>query len=29
MDEVDGMSGSDRGGVQELILMIKRSKVNE
>lgn len=27
MDEVDGMSGSDRGGIQELILMIKKSKV--
>lgn len=27
MDEVDGMSGGDRGGVSELILTIKRSKV--
>lgn len=27
MDEVDGMSGGDRGGSQELIRMIKKSKV--
>merc|ERR1712227_371034 len=27
MDEVDGMSGSDRGGMQELIKLIKTSKV--
>lgn len=27
MDEVDGMSGGDRGGGQELIRMIKKSKV--
>jgi DNA polymerase III delta prime subunit len=27
MDEVDGMSGSDRGGMQELIRLIKTSKV--
>ena len=27
MDEVDGMSGGDRGGVTELIQNIKRSKV--
>lgn len=27
MDEVDGMSGGDRGGSQELIKMIKKSKV--
>lgn len=27
MDEVDGMSGGDRGGVTELINTIKRSKV--
>lgn len=27
MDEVDGMGGSDRGGIQELILLIKKSKV--
>lgn len=27
MDEVDGMSGSDRGGVNELIITIKSSKV--
>ncbi|KAJ3184567.1 hypothetical protein HDU87_003968 [Geranomyces variabilis] len=27
MDEVDGMSGGDRGGTAELIQMIKRSKV--
>lgn len=27
MDEVDGMSGGDRGGGQELIKMIKKSKV--
>ncbi|CAM9482846.1 unnamed protein product [Chrysoparadoxa australica] len=27
MDEVDGMGGSDRGGIQELITLIKKSKV--
>jgi hypothetical protein len=27
MDEVDGMSGGDRGGTQELITLIKKSKV--
>lgn len=27
MDEVDGMGGSDRGGIQELILLIKKSRV--
>lgn len=27
MDEVDGMSGGDRGGVGELIQTIARSKV--
>ena len=27
MDEVDGMSGGDRGGVQDLIESIKRSRV--
>lgn len=27
MDEVDGMSASDRGGIQELIKLIKVSKV--
>jgi DNA polymerase III delta prime subunit len=27
MDEVDGMSASDRGGTQELIKMIKTSKI--
>lgn len=28
MDEVDGMSGNeDRGGVQELIALIKKSKI--
>ena len=27
MDEVDGMSGGDRGGVTDLIDTIKRSKV--
>ena len=27
MDEVDGMSGQDRGGMQELIRLIKLSKV--
>lgn len=28
MDEVDGMSGNeDRGGVQELITLIKKSKI--
>ena len=27
MDEVDGMSGGDRGGVGELITTIKRSRV--
>lgn len=27
MDEVDGMSGGDRGGVQELIKAIARTKV--
>jgi hypothetical protein len=27
MDEVDGMSGGDRGGMAELILVIKKSKV--
>lgn len=27
MDEVDGMSGGDRGGVSELITIIKASKV--
>lgn len=27
MDEVDGMGGSDRGGIQELISLIKRTKV--
>lgn len=27
MDEVDGMGGSDRGGIQELISLIKKSKV--
>lgn len=27
MDEVDGMGGSDRGGIQELIMLIKKSKV--
>ncbi|CAM9787308.1 unnamed protein product, partial [Choristocarpus tenellus] len=27
MDEVDGMGGADRGGIGELILLIKKSKV--
>ncbi|CAN0024030.1 unnamed protein product [Ascophyllum nodosum] len=27
MDEVDGMGGSDRGGIQELISLIKKTKV--
>jgi hypothetical protein len=27
MDEVDGMTGSDRGGIAELIQLIKKSKV--
>ncbi|CAN0452894.1 unnamed protein product, partial [Laminaria digitata] len=27
MDEVDGMGGSDRGGIQELIALIKKTKV--
>lgn len=27
MDEVDGMSGSDRGGVQDLIQTIQKSKI--
>ncbi|CAM9762324.1 unnamed protein product [Discosporangium mesarthrocarpum] len=27
MDEVDGMGGSDRGGIAELIVLIKKSKV--
>lgn len=27
MDEVDGMSSGDRGGIAELILLIKKSKV--
>ena len=27
MDEVDGMSGGDRGGVQELIAIIQKSRV--
>jgi replication factor C subunit 1 len=27
MDEVDGMSGGDRGGVQDLIESIKRSRM--
>lgn len=27
MDEVDGMGGSDRGGIPELISLIKRTKV--
>lgn len=27
MDEVDGMSGGDRGGIQDLISTIKRSKI--
>ncbi|KAJ3343135.1 protein transport protein S31 [Gonapodya sp. JEL0774] len=27
MDEVDGMSGGDRGGTQELILLIKKTKI--
>lgn len=27
MDEVDGMSGGDRGGVNDLIKAIKRTKV--
>lgn len=27
MDEVDGMSGGDRGGVQELINLIKNTRV--
>jgi replication factor C subunit 1 len=27
MDEVDGMSAGDRGGVQDLILSIKASKL--
>lgn len=29
MDEVDGMSSGDRGGVAELILMIRNAKVSE
>ena len=28
MDEVDGMSGGDRGGMRELISMIKKTQVN-
>jgi replication factor C subunit 1 len=27
MDEVDGMGGGDRGGMAELILLIKKTKV--
>lgn len=27
MDEVDGMSGGDRGGMQELIALIKSTRV--
>lgn len=27
MDEVDGMGGSDRGGIQELIQLIKKTRV--
>ena len=27
MDEVDGMSGGDRGGIQDLIATIKKSKI--
>ena len=27
MDEVDGMSAGDRGGIAELIQLIKKSKV--
>ena len=27
MDEVDGMSGGDRGGMAELIQLIKQSRV--
>lgn len=27
MDEVDGMSGSDRGGVAALIQLIKKTKI--
>ena len=27
MDEVDGMSGGDRGGTQQLIAMIKKTKI--
>lgn len=27
MDEVDGMSGGDRGGSQELIMMIRKTQV--
>lgn len=27
MDEVDGMSAGDRGGVAELIIMIKNTKI--
>lgn len=29
MDEVDGMSSGDRGGMAELILLIKKSKVEK
>jgi replication factor C subunit 1 len=29
MDEVDGMSGGDRGGTAELIQIIKKSKVSK
>lgn len=29
MDEVDGMSSGDRGGMAELISLIKKSKVSE
>ena len=27
MDEVDGMSAGDRGGMQELMLLLKKSKI--
>jgi replication factor C subunit 1 len=27
MDEVDGMSAGDRGGIAELIMIIKKTKV--
>jgi replication factor C subunit 1 len=27
MDEVDGMSSGDRGGITEIIMMIKNTKV--